>query len=62
MIPAMDVAELQRQVEYKFAPEPLLAIQGLANTYSFEDDEERLSDPEATRRWLVETGLAQPGV
>ncbi len=58
----MNVPELQRQVEYKFAPEPLLAVQALANTYSFEDDEERLGDREAARRWLVESGLAAPGV
>ena len=58
----MDVAELQRQVEYKFAPEPLLAIQALANTYDFDEDEERLLDPDSTRTWLVESGLAQPGV
>ena len=58
----MDVAELERQVEYKFAPGPLLAVQALANTYDFEDDEERLLDVESTRRWLVESGLAVPGV
>ena len=54
----MDVAELHRQIEYKFAPEPLLAVQGLANTYSFEDDEERLLGPDSTRDWLVSSGLA----
>jgi hypothetical protein len=58
----MDVAELQRLVEYKFAPGPLLAVQGLANTYSFEDDEELLLDPAATREWLVRTGLATPSI
>ena len=58
----MDVAELHRQIEYKFAPEPLLAVQGLANTYSFEDDEERLRDPESTRDWLIETGLAATAI
>jgi predicted RNA-binding Zn ribbon-like protein len=58
----MDVAELQRQVEYKFAPGSLLAVQALANTYSFEDGEERLGDPASAQRWLVESGLAGPGV
>jgi predicted RNA-binding Zn ribbon-like protein len=58
----MDIAELQRQVEYKFAPEPLIAIQALANTYDFEDEEERLLDPDAARAWLVESGLARPDV
>jgi predicted RNA-binding Zn ribbon-like protein len=58
----MDVAELERQVEYKFAPVPLLAVQALANTYSYEDDEERLPDPEGARGWLVGSGLARPGI
>jgi predicted RNA-binding Zn ribbon-like protein len=56
--PSMDVAALQRQVEQKFAPGPLLAVQGLANTYDFEDDEELLTDPAATREWLLRSGLA----
>lgn len=58
----MDVDELQRQVEYKYAPGPLLAVQALANTYSVEDDEERLLNPQAVRDWLVETGLALPSI
>lgn len=58
----MNIPELQRQVEYKFAPGPLLAVQALANTYSVEDDEERLGDRELARRWLVESGLAAPEV
>ena len=58
----MNVAELERQVEYKFAPVPLLAVQALANTYSYEDDEERLLDPVAAREWLVASGLAREGV
>lgn len=58
----MDVAELERLIEYKFAPGPLLAVQGLANTYSFEDDEELLLDPAATRGWLVRTDLAAPSI
>ena len=55
----MNVAELHRQIEHKFAPEPLVAIQALANTYSFEDDEERLIDPESAQRWLVDSGLGK---
>ena len=58
----MNVAELKRQVEYKFAPEPLLLVQALANTFAFEPDEERLLDVESTRRWLVESELAVPGI
>lgn len=58
----MDVAELEHQVEYKFAPVPLLAVQALANTYSYEDDEERLPNPEGAREWLIASGLARPDV
>ena len=58
----MNVAELKRQVEYKFAPEPLLLVQALANTFAFEPGEERLLDVESTRRWLVESELAVPGI
>jgi predicted RNA-binding Zn ribbon-like protein len=54
----MDVGELQRQVEYKWAPAPLLAVQALANTFAFDDDEERLLDPERARAWLIESDLA----
>ena len=58
----MDVAELARQIEYKVAPEPLIAVQGLANTFAFEPGEERLSDPASARRWLLESDLAAPEV
>jgi predicted RNA-binding Zn ribbon-like protein len=54
----MDVSELERQVEQKFAPGPLLAVQALANTYSFEADEELLLDPQSARSWLLDSGLA----
>lgn len=60
----MDVPELHRLVEYKFAPEPLIAVQGLANTYSFDegDEEELLRGPEEARNWLVRTGLGAPEI
>jgi predicted RNA-binding Zn ribbon-like protein len=58
----VDVAELARQIEDKVAPTPLIAVQALANTYSFEDDEERLLDPVQARDWLVESELAIPEV
>jgi len=58
----MNVDELERQIEQKFAPGPLLAVQGLANTYDFEDDEELLLDPVATREWLIRTGLADESI
>ncbi len=53
----MNVAELHRQIEHKFAPGSLLAVQGLANTQDFEHDEELLADPDATRAWLLRSGL-----
>lgn len=58
----MNVAELERQIEYKFAPEPLLAVQALANTFDPETEEERLLNVDSTRRWLVDSGLAVAGV
>jgi len=58
----MDVGELARQIEYKVAPEPLIAVQGLANTFAVDAGEERLLDPASAKRWLVESGLARPSV
>lgn len=56
----MDVPALHELIEDKFAPGPLLAVQGLVNTYSFEDEEELLPDPEGSERWLREVGLINP--
>lgn len=56
----MNVEQLQHHVEAKFAPGALLAVQGLANTFSFENDEELLLDPETARRWLLESELIDP--
>ena len=58
----MDAAELARQIEYKVAPAPLIAVQGLANTFAFEPEEERLIEPASARGWLVESELAAPGI
>jgi predicted RNA-binding Zn ribbon-like protein len=58
----VDLDELARQVEYKIAPGPLVAVQALANTYDFESDEERLLDPQSAHSWLLESGLVKPGV
>jgi predicted RNA-binding Zn ribbon-like protein len=58
----VDVAELARQIEYKVAPTPLIAVQGLANTFDYEPGEERLLDPESARQWLLESDLAAPGI
>ena len=35
----MNVDELARQIEYKVAPAPLIAVQGLSNTFAFEPEE-----------------------
>jgi predicted RNA-binding Zn ribbon-like protein len=58
----MNTDELQRQVETKFAPGPLLAVQALANTYSYEADEELLLDPPTAKRWLLDSGLTRSDV
>jgi predicted RNA-binding Zn ribbon-like protein len=58
----MDVSELERQIEYKFAPAPLIAVQALANTYSFEDAEELLLNPQSARDWLVDSELTTDDV
>jgi len=58
----MDIEALAEQIEYKVAPEPLIAVQGLANTFAFEPEEERLIDPGSTREWLLDSDLATPGV
>jgi len=59
---SMNVQALQELIEDKFAPGPLLAVQGLVNTYSFEDDEELMSDPEGSELWLRRVGLIGPKV
>ena len=58
----VDVAELARQIDYKVAPEPLIAVQGLANTFAYEPGEERLGDAASARAWLVESDLATPDI
>ena len=55
----MNSEVLEDLIEYKFAPGPLLAVQGFANTHSYENDEELLRDPDSSRRWLVEAGLIE---
>jgi predicted RNA-binding Zn ribbon-like protein len=56
----MDVAELARQIEYKVAPDPLIAVQALANTFAFEADEELLLDSGRAREWLRISELVAP--
>lgn len=65
----MDVAELSRWIDEKVAPEPLIAVQALADSSAFEansvvfdDEEEKLSDVAAARDWLVGLGLASNGI
>ena len=55
----MNSEVLEELIEYKFAPGPLLAVQGFANTHSYENDEELLRDPESSRKWLAEAGLIE---
>lgn len=57
----MNTEVLEELIEYKFAPGPLLAVQGLVNTYSYEDGVELLPDSEAAASWLQEAGLIVPG-
>lgn len=57
----MNVEVLEEWIEYKFAPGPLLVVQGLANTHSYEEDLELLTDPESSRQWLTNAGLLAEG-
>ncbi len=55
----MDTAFLEELIEYKVAPEPLIAVQGLVNTYDFEKAEETLTDPAVAGKWLFGAGLVE---
>jgi len=57
----MNVEVLAELIEHKVAPSPLVGVQGLVNTYSWEDDLELLGDPEQGREWLVSAGLLDDG-
>ncbi len=57
----VDTAFLEELIEYKVAPEPLIAIQGLLNTHDYERDEELLSDAAAAAVWLTGAGLLKKG-
>ena len=56
----MDVAALERQVDLKPAPMPLLVVQALADTLDVEAGEDDLGSPAELARWLREMGLATP--
>jgi len=49
----MNVQVLEELIEHKLAPEPLVGVQGLVNTFSLEDQVELLGSPEEAREWLV---------
>lgn len=58
----MNVAELERQVEAKEAPAPLLAVQAFANTLDVESGTDLLASSEDFRDWLTRSGLAQASI
>jgi predicted RNA-binding Zn ribbon-like protein len=65
----VDVAGLSRWIDDKVAPEPLIAVQALADSSAFEansavfdDEEEKLGDVATTRDWLVSFGLASEAI
>jgi len=57
----METAAISAWIEDKVAPEPLLAIQALANSQASEDDPEQLVDATGSREWLTGFGLLTPG-
>ena len=57
----METAAISAWIEDKVAPEPLLAIQALANSQASEDDPEQLVDATRSREWLTGFGLLTPG-
>jgi predicted RNA-binding Zn ribbon-like protein len=58
----VDTAAIRDWIEDKVAPEPLVAVQALANSHATEDDPEWLPHGDAAREWLVGFGLAATGI
>ncbi|MCB0877035.1 MAG: CGNR zinc finger domain-containing protein [Solirubrobacterales bacterium] len=58
----MDTEALIEWIDDKPAPFPLLAVQAVVNSYESEDEEEKLTDPDAARDWLAGYGLASPAM
>lgn len=58
----MDVAELSRWIDEKVAPDPLIAVQALADSIDSEDEEEKIGDVASARGWLVGLGLASSSI
>jgi predicted RNA-binding Zn ribbon-like protein len=52
---------MQRLVEGKPAPMPLLSVQAFANTLDVEEEVDRLESLDSWRTWLKEMGLIAPG-
>jgi predicted RNA-binding Zn ribbon-like protein len=46
--------------EAKPAPMPLLVVQAFVNTRDLEDESDLLSEADAARKWLEDTGLLRP--
>lgn len=53
----MNVEVLEELIEFKVAPTPLIMVQGLVNTFSWDDQVELMGDAEESRAWLVSADL-----
>lgn len=60
--PDMDLVTLSRWLGDKVAPEPLVAVQALANSHPSEDQGELLHDVETTRYWLLRFRFGADGI
>lgn len=58
----MDVAALSRWIGTKAAPEPLIAVQALADSHPSDDQGELLHDVETTRYWLHRFRFGADGI
>lgn len=56
----MNLKVLEELNEHKLAPAPLIAVQSLVNTYSWDDQVELMGDSDDARTWLVSAGLLDP--
>jgi predicted RNA-binding Zn ribbon-like protein len=58
----MNVERLEKHVETKAAPMPLLLVHAFVDTVDAEEGWDLLDTPENAARWLAETGLVKAGV
>jgi predicted RNA-binding Zn ribbon-like protein len=58
----VDVKAMEKLVEGKPAPMPLLAVQAFANTIDVEEGVDRLESLESFQQWLEEMDAIEPGV